>query len=422
LFAPGACLLHDMRAFALVTACCSHMLYAGPVGDDHDDNDNNASSSTRHHYHHHRQKTADAFLTASRDMLVHCEPADVACPDSVSLAIRVLQAAALHGQSRIRMAGYVIGQAVRLALDMRLHDEASLSCLPQENSDDVATSGALREPQLRRNLFWVLYAIDKSISLVGDLSSPSLTLFPGNPSRVEMQDDPDRPPLRLLQGMDRPGLHSPYTAAFENSLRPGFEICSRQWMLADSIVRMLDLLSSFGGRGSGNRPGDDGSSAGDDEIGSLGPLAARITADYISLCGLFDAAPSWVRDPHTFNASPSVASNMHPSPAVTTTTPTHVDGDEDDDPRRRRRQQRLTAAAYWSQHVNLLVTQHCLKMLVFVRAARYGLARVLGGVDGDERLIALRHVEVAAELVVGVERVPMEALRANGEALVSDSS
>lgn len=400
-----------MRSFALVTACCSQTLYASTVDDDSDD----ASGTNCRHNDQQQQKTADAFLSASRDMLIHCEPADVARPSSISLAIRVVQAAALHGQGQIRMAGYVVGQAVRLALDMRLHDEASLSCVSQGDSDGAARSEAAREAQLRRNLFWVLYAIDKSISLVSDSGSPSLTLFPGNPSRMDMENSPDRPRPRLLRGMGRAGV---YTAEFEDSLRHGFEICSRQWLFADSIVRMLDLLASLG-RGRGDETGG---------VEALEPLSGRITADYISLCGLFDTAPSYVRDPHCVDAKPLRANHMHPSPAATTTTTTPNDdvNDNDNDGQGQRKQQqeqqRRTTAAYWSQHVNLLVTQHCLKMLVFVRAARYGQARMLGGVDGDERLIALRNVEVAAELVAGVERVPMKALKANGEALVSVTS
>ncbi|KXJ85382.1 hypothetical protein Micbo1qcDRAFT_223330 [Microdochium bolleyi] len=338
-FAQGPRSLSGMGSFALLTACCAQTLYSGsmpiPPGG---------------------ERAADAFLTASRSMLVQHEEADVAQPTACSLAIRVLQASALHSQGKTRMAGYVIGQATRLVLDMRSYDEEVLAQL-----------GDSREVQLRRNLFWVLHSIDKSIALVGGLPS---TLHIRLIDPAQLEHETDGTPVRLLEGMPQ-SLGLP---THEHSLRAGFDICNRQWLLADGISRTLDLLASFGSvSGTG-----------------LEPLASQVTADFVALCGLPDTAPAWLCDP----AARYDHETQLPQQAM-----------------QRRRE------AHWAQHVNILVTHHCLKLLVLARAAQSSLAGLLGSVN-DERLAALRSTEVAAELVGYIERVPMKALKANGEALV----
>jgi hypothetical protein len=100
------------------------------------------------------------FLAASRNMLSCCEDWDVSHADSSSLVIRTAHSAAFNHLGQTRKSWYVLGDALRLAMDMRLYDESSYKDLEP------------LEAKLRKNLFISLTMSDKSASV---LNNPPLS-------------------------------------------------------------------------------------------------------------------------------------------------------------------------------------------------------------------------------------------------------
>ena len=71
------------------------------------------------------------------------------------------------------------------------------------------------------------------------------------------------------------------------------------------------------------------------------------------------------------------------------------------------------------QRANLLVTYHCLRMVLLQRFIDLGLASLLGLRD-EGAMLALRKTEIAHDLINVITSVSFDSLRANGEACVSD--
>ncbi|KAL6230149.1 hypothetical protein BDW75DRAFT_245072 [Aspergillus navahoensis] len=128
----------EMRTFALVTGACAFECRRMGHG----------SSS------HRVDALCIPFLTASRDMLACFEDWGIAHADSSSLAIRMAQSGAFHNLGQTRKSWHILGEALRLAMDMRLFDEASYL-----NLDPL-------EAKLHRNLFACIYMADKSASIL----------------------------------------------------------------------------------------------------------------------------------------------------------------------------------------------------------------------------------------------------------------
>lgn len=337
---PRGCTLDRMRAFTLLTAFCAQMCCR--TGD--------ADARPADH------ALANIFLAASRGMLICYEDSDIAQPVPNSTLIRLAHASVLHCQGKNRQSRFLVGQALRLTVDMRLFDEELLKGLEP------------REAQIRRNLFWCLYTSDKSLSLLNNLP---LTLYDhlADPTQLELASDGSM--VRLLDGMG-----PKYQAPFEDRIRPAFDLSNRQWLLAGDIVRDLDVLSRLCPSSS---PIPEG----------LSYVASSVTRNYTDFCSLLDVTPAWVQNPESHTA----------------------EGVDEEATAFQRR-------AFWAQHANLIVTMHCLKLILMVKAYRQGFAALMGFTENEE-LFALRNTEVACELVNDSARIPLSALRANGEAMVS---
>ncbi|KAL2676447.1 hypothetical protein Neosp_010205 [[Neocosmospora] mangrovei] len=293
------------------------------------------------------------FLAASRGMLMCYEDQDVSHPESSSLSIRVFQAVALHTLGKIRLSW--------LALVMRLFDEASYSRLDQVES------------QLRKNVFWILYVSDKSASVLNNVPTTlhEAHLDGSLLTAVSADQDGDQP--CLLEDADEPLYKAPY----ESQLHIGFRLSQRLWSLAADLLHDIRILSRLNYKTSpiSEPPPTDSFQRG-------------IIQSYMAFCSALDAMPPWLRDPesHAVQDAEQSATSF----------------------------QRRT---FWIQHANLLVTFHCLRLILLREASAQGLS-ALFGVTNNPDMLALRNTEISHELLTVVTSIPFEALQANGEPLV----
>lgn len=334
--------LADMRAFTLLCAICAQSQAFRITSD---------GTSPR------KQALASAFFTSSRAMLACCEDADVSQPDLCSPLIRVLHSAMLHFQGKNRMSRYLIGQALRLIVDMRLFEEKTY-----EKFNEL-------ESQMRRNMFWLMYTIDKSLALLNNLPP---TLHEHLEDLTHVERAPNGDPIRLLDDVSSPKYQPPY----EDHLRQAFNMVNRQWLLAGDMFRDLDLLASLSGK--------DAAEAGE----GLSSLEKNLTSNYTAFCSLLDSAPSWLSNPESYTLE------GQPEEVIT--------------PQRQ---------GFWIQHANIIVNYHCLRLVLMVKAFKLGYIALMGLVPNEE-LFALRNTEIACELLHDTSRMPPQALQGNGEAMV----
>ncbi|RSL82987.1 hypothetical protein CEP52_016834 [Fusarium oligoseptatum] len=305
-------------------------------------------------------KLVHHFLAASRGMLMCYEDQDVAHPDSSSLSIRVFQAVALHSLGKIRLSWYVLGHALRLALVMRLFDKASYSHLDQV------------EAQLRKNAFWILYVSDKSASVLNNVPTTLHDAHLDGSLLTVVSADQDEDQPCLLEDAEEPLYKAPY----ESQIHIGFRLSQRLWSLAADLLHDIRILSRLNSKTS--------SISGPPSIDSF---QQGIIQSYMAFCSVLDAMPPWLCDPgsHTVQDAEQSITNF------------------------RRR-------TFWIQRANLLVTFHCLRLVLLREASAQGFSAILG-VTNDPDMLALRNTEISHELIAIVTCTPFEALQANGEPL-----
>lgn len=101
--------------------------------------------------------SADCLLQASRQMVHTFEDLDIERPCASSVIIRYFHSLCVHARGQPRVSWYILGEAIRVAQDLRIHNEASLTALPAQ------------EAHLRRSLFWQLSTGDRSVGILNDL-------------------------------------------------------------------------------------------------------------------------------------------------------------------------------------------------------------------------------------------------------------
>ncbi|KAH6897468.1 hypothetical protein B0T10DRAFT_584204 [Thelonectria olida] len=293
------------------------------------------------------------FLAASRNMLSCFEDWDVSHADSSSLVIRTCHSAAFHHLGQTKKSWYVLGDALRLAMDMRLYDESSYEGLEP------------LEAKLRKNLFISLTMSDQSASVLNNrpLVFHEMYLDEAAVNPVNIRDE-----LSLL-GPDERHYEPPY----ERQLHEGFYLAHRLWSIVTDILVDLKTLTRLYTRAGCEIPSQD-------------PVQMGIMRSYMDFCGMLDALPSWLRNPDTHNAA-NDAATLH---------------------------QRQT---FWHQRANIVLTYHCLRLILLRRAMEKGFCSLLGLTDNPD-MLALRKIEIARDLAAAATNTPFEALQANGEPLV----
>lgn len=329
--------LLEMRTFSLLTAlcsitCCVVPASVWPAGN----------------------SLAWPFLQASRNMLACYQDNDIQAPDSSSIVVRYYQANALHALGKTRTSWHVMGEALRLAQEMRLFDEGVY-----QNVDAV-------EGQILRNVFWHMHSGDKSASILNNVPITLHQILLGSTITTAFYGQQQTELIDAQKHADAPN--------YEHQLCEGFNLCQRMWSTASNVLVDIQVLVHVHSRFNLDVPTSD-------------LTKAAITDSYLSFSRVIDDLPSWLRDPMS----------------VTST-------DERSERSRRR--------AFWTQRANLLVTFHCLRLILLQKCAEHGLSALLG-LSEDETMLAFRKTEIASDLLSAAMGVPFEALQANGEPCVS---
>jgi hypothetical protein len=335
--------LDKVRAYALITAMCS---YTCARASPHEPDSGLALASH--------------FLSASRQALAAYEDSDIQLPDSRSLAIRTQQASSLHYLGRGRLSRYLLGQAFRLAIDMRLNEESSYAALKP------------REAQLQRNMFWFLYTTDKSASA---LSGTSSMLHDGPPRCVEGPGGVEVAgwTVTFLAEFD-PVL---YTEEFERQLGEGIALARRVWALGSDISRIMLLLfqSLELTMTTDTTPADGG-------------VLQKIADMYLTFCSLPDHLPPWLHEPGAYTDGDTAVSVLN-----------------------------TRRMMLWMQRADILVTHACLRLILTQQAFRQGYPSLFG-MTANPGMLDLKATDLAEGLVLAIRELPHEALVVNGEALV----
>ncbi|KAI9162770.1 transcriptional regulatory protein [Paramyrothecium foliicola] len=297
---------------------------------------------------------AHTFLHASRSMLATYEHFDIENPSSSSMVIRVLQSSSFHSLGKTQVSLYVLSCAYHFALLMKVYDESSL-----EGVDPI-------EAKIRRNVFWCLFVADKSASILNNIPSAIQEISLERPITLRFSGSET---VELLDSSAV--LHA---QPYESMLHDGFYLCNKLWSSSSDILLSLRILARMGAKSA-----ESGSS-------SLEPASQSILDSYVDFCGFLDTLPSWLRDPES-----------------------HHVGDEATDQFQRR--------SFWIQRANLLVTFHCLRLVILRKALEVGVPHLLGLTD-DPATLGLRKIEISSDLVWAAGAVPFEALQSNGEACV----
>lgn len=329
--------LVEMRTFSLLTAlcsitCCIVPASVWPAGN----------------------SLAWPFLQASRNMLTCYQDVDIQAPDSSSIILRYYQANALHALGKTTTSWHVMGEALRLAQEMRLFDEGAY-----QSVDAV-------EGQILRNVFWHMHSGDKSASILNNVPITLHQILLGTTITTAFHGQQQ---AELIAGQRYPDAPN-----FEQNLYEGFNLCQRMWSTASNVLVDIQVLVHVHSRFNLDVPTSD-------------LTKAAITDSFLSFSRVIDDLPVWLRDPVSVRSS------------------------NEQSERSRRR-------AFWTQRTNLLVTFHCLRLILLQKCSEHGLSSLLGLSD-DEIMLAFRKTEIASDLLNVAMSVPFEALQANGEPCVS---
>jgi hypothetical protein len=128
----------DHKTFALLTATCAYTLAVLPT---------TTASNT--------WPAATVFYRSSRAALAQYTEEDIENPDHTSIVIRMFQSGWAHVAGKRKTSWNMLGECIRLAQAMRLHDEGTYTRMPH------------LEGQMCRRAFWTLYTGDKSSAILG---------------------------------------------------------------------------------------------------------------------------------------------------------------------------------------------------------------------------------------------------------------
>lgn len=302
------------------------------------------------------------FLRASRRMLALQRDIDLEAPSSMSVITRYFHANCLHAAGQTRLSWILLGEAIRLVQDMRMYDEASLDGL---NSFEASA---------RRRVFWQLYTGDKSAALLNNRPF-TLDIFALgiDPSTAPPSFDQHQPLLQL-KGTN-------LGSDLETRLITGFNLCQKLFGLAAELLLELQIARRYYFHSTIIQWTD---------VPHQQKL--RMTDLYLQFNLTLDNAPAVLK---TVGALPD---------------PTNKDPSVNVEPR-----------MYQIQAVNLLVTYHCLHLILVERFAQAGAQSVLG-LSQEGYLLDLKRSEIARGLVVTIQQATFDALRINGEPCVCETS
>jgi hypothetical protein len=304
---------------------------------------------------------AKIFLTASRDCLNSYLEADLECPNANSVVIRYLHSNCVHATGRPRISWHILGEATRLAQEMKMHEENSLQDLP------------MLEAELRRRAFWIVYIGDKSAAILNNcpttlhafsFDSGITTEYPSSigDERNLFPDNPVPDDLTFRCCME------------------GFRASLRLWKSASDLILEIRLLKSQKER----------------SLDSAPPLTVEERHRLDSLYVLFITSVDKV-SPHLED---DIFASTH------TNRSTVIKDPSNNNPMKQ----------HIIQWTNIYVTLHCLKMVIVQKFEELGYYSPQGD-HLDIRL--LRKTEIARDMLRVIREAPFWSLQVNGEPCVS---
>ncbi|KAH7141605.1 hypothetical protein EDB81DRAFT_760464 [Dactylonectria macrodidyma] len=237
----------DTKSFMLLTSICAYTLAVLPTSI------SGASWTASQAFYRVFKKAQNAYGLA-----------DIEYPSSSSVVIHLMHAAWHHVSGSSKASWYVLGEAIRAALLMRLHDEKTYEAMP------------FVESQLCRRAFWVLYTGCQASCFLGE--HPSIfnkSLFWGVavPRYPEEFGPEDRATVTHQNGRQH-----------NISILTGFNANQDLWRAAE------DLLLA-------ERDGDSGATATSD------CTSRRLTTAYVKFCTVLDDLPTVLRFHNSVDAT-----------------------------------------------------------------------------------------------------------------------
>lgn len=302
----------------------------------------------------------NCLLQGSRRMLHTFQDEDIEQPCAMSVVIRYLHSMSAHAAGQLRVSWYILGEAIRMAQDLRVYDESSFSGLP------------LREVHLRRSLFWQLTTGDRSSAILNN--KPSAFRSSGFDQPFSTKPLPLDYDCLLDQVLYRD------TRQLTILVNTGFNIVA---MLFKHTAKILVTLKSL-----------EEQSHNLDNVPELVRVhKGTITKSLSELQGVIDDLPDWIQRPWTFAA---------------------VNGRHWEDLGHE-------SCYIWILYTNIMLTYHCLQMILLKRASGIGQVETLG-YSTDPTLRGLHTLRIAQNALQVIRNSPFEALQVNGEPLVSRRS
>ncbi|KAH6981452.1 hypothetical protein EDB80DRAFT_626068 [Ilyonectria destructans] len=237
----------DTKSFMLLTSICAYTLAVLPTSI------SGASWSASQAFYRVFKKAQNAYGLA-----------DIEYPSSSSVIIHLMHAAWHHVSGSSKASWYILGEAIRAALLMRLHDENTYEAMP------------FIESQLCRRAFWALYTGGQASCFLG--GHPSIfnkSLFWGVavPRYPEEFGPEDRATVTQQNGRQH-----------NISILTGFNANQDLWQAAE------DLLLA-------ERDGDSGTTATSD------CTSRRLTTAYFKFCTVLDDLPTVLRFHNSVDAT-----------------------------------------------------------------------------------------------------------------------
>lgn len=221
------------------------------------------------------------------------------------------------------------------------------------------------EAHLRRSIFWQIYTADKSAAILNDCPVALHEICLGIPLTVSYPGPPDQ--------YLRPTLLSASAGYTESHVVTGFNLCQDLWARASGLLVKLDALMIL-------------------QHSIESPTVSEhfreiVARDHLQFISTLDNLRSDVTP-------------VTPATVESECAATQIDRAKD------------------VQRTNLLVTFHCLRLVILQKFVKNGLSSLLG-ISEDPLALALRKTEIASDMIRTLSESPFESLQINGEPCVS---
>lgn len=256
----------------------------------------------------------DDLFRASEQMLRLYHDRDVEHPCAASITIRYFHSSCFHAAGKTRVSWLVLGEAIRLALEMQIFDESSLLGL------------SMMERQLRRAIFWQLSAGDKSSSILNcrPLCFQNLN-FEVPPSTMLVLETPLRDARSTCNG-----------AGYEHGLWQGFGLTASLFDAVTDVLTNLKCLQHTAAARTNSSELTNG-------------LRKVVREDLLRFQCVLDDLPECLECPWRWTAAELSIADLE-----------------------------YQRHGFGVQHVNLKLTFCAMKLILLQKAADFGLADALG--------------------------------------------